>query len=161
MDTHGVVGRVADAIFQNWSAAPALNRGVRGAVEKDGLPHDQLSHLFSLSQHSPVSNDLPHLSDPTRHIQSIIWLQAGLSHGPHSRNENFCYSLLRHRQDLQRQIYSSDAMVSIKEVRCQMAKIQLYKHLKGGNDFYLQMYLNTRMLCQQKCRTTPTRSIFR
>ncbi len=52
MDTHGVVGRVADAIFQNRSAAPALNRGVRGAVEKDGLPHDQLSHLFTFTPES-------------------------------------------------------------------------------------------------------------
>lgn len=36
-----------------------------------------------------------------------------------------------------RQIYNSDAMVSIKEGRCQMMEIQLCKHLKGGNDFYL------------------------
>jgi len=32
---------------------------------------------------------------------------------------------------------NSDAMLSIKEVRCQKAKIQLCKYLKGGNDFYL------------------------
>lgn len=54
MDTHNVVRRVADAIFQNRSAASPLNRGVRGEEQKDDLPHDQLAHLFAIYL-SPVT----------------------------------------------------------------------------------------------------------
>lgn len=86
MDTHDAVGRVADAIFQNRSAASALNRGVRGAVEKDGLPHDQLSHLFTLS---PASSCLqwPFSSLRSNSSNLVHYLALGWSQSQSSQSQ--------------------------------------------------------------------------